>query len=360
MDVEHYLEGFTDRDWQQTDGEEGPVRIAMIGLGWWVREKAIPAVRDADLCETTALVSRDREDATQLASTVETVDAALSTEEYHDGVEADTYDAVYVSTPNGTHLEYVETAADAGKAALCEKPMEASVDRAERMVEAVQGSEAPLMVAYRMHTEPAVRRFRDLLEAGVLGEPVQLHGHMSQRLLDLIPDPDQWRLDPALAGPGATVTDIGLYPLNTARFLLDADPVAVESEMVSDHEAFASVPDEHASFRLEFPGDVHAVCTASQNAAQSSHLLVVGTEGTARLDPAFFPGQPRQLTLTRGTTAVETTFEQVDQMCEEFDYFADCVLAGRSPTPDGEHGLVDMRVLEAVYEAAEHGERVSL
>ena len=357
MGIDHYLDDFTERDWQECDSDEEPLRVAMIGLGWWVREKAIPAVRDTDLCETTVLVSREKKNAQQLASQVETVDVALTTDEYHDGEGTDAYDAVYVSTPNGTHLEYVETAVEQEKAVLCEKPMEASVERAEVMVDAAQTAGVPLMVAYRMHTEPAVRRLRELLDVGALGDPIQVHGHMSQPLLDIVPDPDQWRLDPALAGPGATVTDIGLYPLNTARFLLDSDPVAVESTLVSNDEAFSDVPDEHATFRLAFSNDVSAVCTASQNAAQSSHFTIVGTEGTARLEPAFFPDQPRQLTVTRGTTAVETTFAQVDQMREEFDYFADCVLAERTPVASGEHALVDMRVIEASYEAGVRDER---
>lgn len=360
MDLERYLEEFTERDWQVTDPDEGTLRIAMVGLGWWVREKAIPAVRDTELCETTALVSRTKESAEQLASQVETVETALSDEEFHDGEATDAYDAVYVSTPNGTHLEYVETAAEHGKAVLCEKPLEASVDRAERMVETASANDAPLMVGYRMHIEPAVRRLQELLDSGLLGDPVQIHGHKSQPLLEVIPDPDQWRLDPELAGPGATVTDLGVYPFNTIRFILDSDPVAVESRMVSNHEAFSDVPDEHATFTLEFPDDVFAVCTASQNAAQSSFLQVVGSKGTARLDPAFSPDQPRHLSVTRGTTAIETTFSQVDQMCEEFDYFADCVISGRSPTADGEHGLVDMQILDAIYHSAERGERIRL
>lgn len=358
MDIERYLEEFTERDWQQADPNDGPLRIAMIGLGWWVREQAIPAVRDSEFCETTVLISRQKEEAQTLAARVETADVALSTSEFHAGEGTNDYDAVYVSTPNGVHLEYVESAVEHGKAVLCEKPMEASVDRAERMVDAARTDDVQLMIAYRMHTEPAVRRLRKLLEEGVLGDPLQIHGHMSQRLLEIVPDPDQWRLDPELAGPGATVTDIGLYPLNTARFLLEADPIAVESRLVSNDDAFSDVPDEHASFTLAFPDDVTAACTASQNAAQSSHLLVVGSEGTARLDPAFFPDQPRHLSVTRGATAIETTFAQANQMREEFDYFADCVLTGRSPVPDGEHGLIDMRAIEAIYEAAERGERV--
>jgi len=238
--------------------------------------------------------------------------------------------------------------------------MEATVDRAEAMVAAAEDADVTLMVAYRMHTEPAVRRLRDLVEAGLLGEPVQLHGHMSQRLMEMIPNPDQWRLNPDLAGPGASVTDIGLYPLNTARYVLDADPVAVQATMDSTSDAFEAVPDERAAFTLEFPDGVFAACTASQNAAQSSHLQVIGTEGTATLDPAFFAAEPRELTVSRAGTRVDTTFDQVDQMREEFDYFADCLHDDREPVGNGRHGLVDMRALEGIYQAGDRGERVEL
>ena len=358
MDLRSYFDDFTERDWETLDDETEPLRFAMVGLGWWVKEEAVPAVAESSFCETSVVVSRS-EDAAQEYADEQGFAAGISGEQYHDGVARDEYDAVYVCTPNATHLEYVESAADFGKPVLCEKPMEGRVDRAEEMVAAADDAGITLMVAYRMHTESAVRRLRELLADGFLGDPVQLHGHMSQPLLEMIPDPDQWRLNPDLAGPGATVTDIGLYPLNTARFLLGTDPVAVTASLSSEGDAFDAVPDEHATFTLEFPDDVTVSCTASQNAAQSSFLTLVGTKGVARLDPAFFPDQPRELQVFREGTTVRTTFDQQNQMTEEFDYFADCVLSGRQPTGDAEHGLVDMRVIEAVYDADSNG-RVEL
>jgi xylose dehydrogenase (NAD/NADP) len=356
MDLETHLDEFTRRDWETepaTGTEEEPVRFAMIGLGWWTREMAIPAVADADYCETTVVVSRSRSKAETVAEAAETVTHGISTEEFHEGAAADAYDAVYVATPNATHLEYVETAADLGKAVLCEKPMEATVERAERMVDACADAGVTLMIAYRMHTEPAVRRARELVADGLVGDPVLVHGSMSQRLVqEVVPDPDQWRLDPALSG-GATVMDLGLYPLNTTRFVLDADPVAVGSVLRQSHEAFADVDDEHAAFTLEFPGDVLATCTASQNAAHSSFLRVTGTEGEIRIDPAFYDRQPRGFALSHGGVTVDYDFERVNQMREEFDYFSHCLLTGTEPHPDGHHGLVDMRVMARIYEGGE-------
>lgn len=344
-----FFDGFTARDWQTT--EEGRVRIAMVGYGWWTSEKAMPAVARSELCETTVLVSSDKEQVESVADTHETVEHGLSYEEFHDGASSENYDAVYIATPNAVHLEFAETAAELGKAILCEKPMESTAERAERLVDAC--GPVTLMIAYRMHTEPAVRRARELVRSGFIGEPTGIHGQMTQRLLEMNPDPDQWRLDPEIAGYGASVMDVGIYPLNTARFVLDADPHSVQASMYADHEAFSAVPDERASFRLDFPEGVSAVCTASQNAVQSSHLQITGTEGELRLDPIFFPDQPRKLRVRRGDVDATLDFDQRSQMTEEFDYFADCVLSGTEPHPDGEHGLTDMNIMKAIYEAAE-------
>ena len=352
------VDDFTERDWQTTD-TDGTVRFAMAGLGWWTRAEAIPAIEESTFCETTVLVSGSKEKAENATGLADSIEHALTYEEFHDGAATEAYDAVYICTPNALHLQYVETAARLGKDVLCEKPMEATVPRAREMVDVADGHDVEVMIAYRMQTEPAVRRAREVVRSGLIGDSVHVHGNMSQPLLDVIPDPDQWRLDPDLSG-GATVMDIGLYPINTARFVLDADPTAVQARTTYGHEAFAAVEDEHAAFTLVFPDDVYAACTASQNAYRSSHLRVTGTEGEVEVDPAFFNRQDRGFRLSVAEQHYDVDFEQVNQMTEEFDYFAHCLLTGTTPSPDAEHGFVDMQVMRAIYEAAERDEPVTV
>ena len=360
MDLQDALDGFNRRDWQSADAADGPVRFAMVGIGWWTREQAIPATEESELCETTVAVSGDREKAGAVVEEAETVTRGVTYDEFIDGEAVDAYDAVYVATPNAYHLQYAEAAAAHDKDVLCEKPMEADAGRAEALVEAFEGADARLMVGYRMQTEPAIRRARELVREGFVGEPVHVTGHMTQPLLSMNPEPDQWRLDPDLAGPGTSVTDLGIYPINTARFVLDADPVAVSAAMHSADPAFERVPDERASFEVEYEGGVLASFAASQNAARSSSFSVIGTEGEVTMEPAFAMEADRSLTVGRGTASAEFAFEAANEMTEEFDYFADRILTGEEVVPDGAHGLVDVRTIEAIYEAAETGERVEL
>jgi len=368
MDLTELRSRFSERDWQQTEPDpEDPLRFAMVGLGWWTIEEMIPAVAAEPGISTTVLVSSTAEKAERVVDEHEhrlgddATDArGIDYDAFHDGAAAEHYDAVYVCTPNALHLPYVETAADLDKAILCEKPLEASTERAAAIVEAT--ADVPIMTGYRMHTEPAIRVAKTLFEDGLLGEPVAVQGHMTQNVLD-IAGPDSWRLDPDLAGPGASVTDVGIYPINTARFVIDRDPVAAHASMTSEHPAFADVPDEAASFLIEYEGGVTGAYTASQHAQLSGSFRIVGTEGEVRLEPAFFNDERSELHLrTGGSTIFETSvaFPSVDQMEAEVAYFADCLRDGRPFEPDAEHGLVDMQAIEAVYEAAERGERVEL
>ena len=356
MSLESYLADFDDRDWQTTT--EGTVRFALVGLGWWTIDEAIPAIESSDHCEVTVLVSSTTEKAQRVAADVPTASHGISYDDFHDGAATDAYDAVYIATPNAFHLEYARSAAEYGKTVLCEKPMEATTERAADLVAACADHGVDLAIGYRMQTEPAVRRARELIRDGVIGEPRYVHGANYQRLLEMNPNEDQWRLDSVLTGYGTSVMDLGIYPLNTARFLLDADPVSAQATMRSTHPAFDDVPDEHASFTLTFDNDVMAACTTSQNAHKGSHLEITGTDGSLRLDPAFH--LETSLSVTVGEETVEFDTPQVNQMTEIFDYAGHSFAHGTPVSLDGEHGLMDMRAIEAVHEAADSGSRVDI
>ncbi|MDS0278673.1 Gfo/Idh/MocA family oxidoreductase [Halomicroarcula sp. S1AR25-4] len=356
--MKDWLDSYDDRDWQTTT--EGTVRYALLGLGWWTIDVALPAIQHSDLGEVTTFVSSSTEKAERLAAEND-VDHGISYEEFHDGAATDAYDAVYVGTPNAYHLEYVESAAEHGKAVLCEKPMESTVERAEQMVEAAESADVPLMIAYRMQTDPAVRRAKELVQDGFVGDPVSVYGNNSQPLLEMIPDHDQWRLDPDRSGYGTSVMDLGIYSLNTTRFILDRDPVAVQSQMSSHHEAFDAVPDERSGALLTLEGGVKMVTTDSQRAHEDTQLKITGTEGQIDLRPAFH-GECT-MHLSRGDVTATVSHEAFDsqrEMREEFDFFADRVLTGEPVVADGRHGLQDMRIVRAIHQAAESGDVVEL
>ena len=356
MRVTPFERPLDERDWEAD--ADGTVRWALVGLGWWTSDFALPAIEESEYGVATVAVSSSTEKAEGFAEE-HGLAAGITYEEFHDGVAADEYDAAYVGTPNALHREHVEAAAGHGKHALVEKPMEASVERAEAMVEACADAGVELMVGYRMQCDHLLRRTRELIEAGVVGDVVQVDGACAGPFVSA--DGKQgWRTDPELAGGGA-MYDIGVYPLNTLRFLLGADPESVVATL-DLNDGFMNGMDRHASFDLAFPGGVTASCRTSYDAAFEDYLVVLGTEGRLFLDDAFGIAYDRTLRIQgpeEHGDVVEVTAGG-DELVEEFDYFANHVLSGRTVGPDGEHGLVDMQVLEAVYESHESGRRVDL
>lgn len=355
MDAKPYFRNFDERDWQKTRDID-PVRFAVVGLGWWSEAHLLSAIDDSDFCESTVLVSGSGEKAAEFAATYG-ADRTLSYEEYHAGVATDEYDAVFVVTPNALHLEYVETAANLGKDVVCEKPLEATVERAERLVEVCEDAGVTLMTAYRMQLDPVMRRVREVVTDGVIGRPVQIHGGFSYPLVGALPG--QWRRDEKLSGGGALM-DIGVYPLNTTRFILRADPTSVQATAHSPDPEFENVADEHVAFQLTFPGAVTASFTASFGEFDDNRLQIIGTEGQLFVEPAFDTGVDRTVTLERTDERIECTVGSVNEVSEEVDYFAHCLHMGIDPRPNGRDGLVDIRIAAAVYESDRTGKRLQL
>ena len=354
MDLSHYFSTFERRDWQRI--EEGRVRLALVGLGGFARERALPAIRGSTFCEATVLVSGSPETADDLAREFD-VEHVLGYDEFEDGTASDAYDGVYVATPPNHHEAYACAAADLGKHVLCEKPLATEPSAAERMVEHCANAGVTLMTAYRLRTEPAIRRTRELIADGVIGKPLQIHGGFSVTLLEDV-GPDTWRLDPEVAGGGALI-DLGIYPLNTVRFLLDADPITVMAETHTEGPPFDRV-DEHVAVQLTFPNGVTASCTASFDAHPDSRLRILGSDGQVLLTDPFGGDVSQRILVEHGNTQTRYTGSPVDEVREEFDYFAHTVLAAVEDGPDGSDGLTDMRTIAAAYESAETGNRIEL
>lgn len=353
MALEAYFSDFARRDWE-IDPPAGQVRIGIIGVGTFARSRALPAIAESAYATATTLVTSSPGAVGDVADAwgIETV---IDYDAYRVGTNSDAYDAVYVATPNALHRDHVVVAAEQGKHVLCEKPLATSSTDAEAMVAACADAGVTLLTAYRLRYEPALRRTRELIQDGIIGRVVQIHAGFSHPLLEYT-DASTWRLDPALAGGGAMV-DLGIYPLNTIRFLLDRDPAEVTAITHGTEAPFDRV-DEHIAFQLVFDGPITASCTASFSAHAISGLDIVGTEGAISISAPFGGVVPQEIYVECGDVGMEHRGGPIDEVVEEVDYFGYQVLHGN--TPDGTDGLRDVATIEAIYEAADRGTRVAI
>jgi glucose-fructose oxidoreductase len=327
------------------------IRYAVVGLGYIAQIAVLPAFRHArQNSRLAALVSGDPKKRLELSRQYK-VPATFSYEQYDECLRQ--VDAVYLALPNSMHAEYAIRAANAGVHVLCEKPLAVTVDECERMIAACREANVKLMTAYRLHFEHVNLKALDLVRRGQIGEPKIFTSLFSMKVR-----PGDIRTQRETGG--GTLYDLGVYCINAARNLFQAEPKEVIACSVNAAPEKLPEIDESTAATLRFDGERVASFVTSFNAADIAAYTVVGTRGVLRVDPAYeyAEGLSYELQIDGKTTKRKTA--KGDQFAPELLYFSDCVLRNRQPEPSGEEGMQDVRIVTALYESAEMGKAVEL
>lgn len=337
-------------------GNQQRLRWAVAGQGHFAQTAILPAFEHAaDTSELVALFSDDETKRNQLRRQYG-ASFALPYAELDDFLRSGEVNALYVAVPNHRHREFTIRAAAAGVNVLCEKPMAPTSAECREMIDACARARVKLMIAYRLHLEPANLTAVERIQQGAIGDPRYFISAFSFPL-----DPGNVRTK-ATAEGGGPLYDIGVYCINAARYLLRAEPeeVVAMTGRRPDDPRF-NVTQEQVSAIMRFPGDRLATFTCGFAGADVSELTVVGTRGSLRLDPAFSHTKPLAMEERRQRGKPKRRqFPQTDQVAAELAYFAECVIEDREPEPSGWEGFHDVRIIEAILKAARTGRRVEL
>ena len=266
---------------------------------------------------------------------------------FEDCLQNPEIEAVYIATNNSTHMDFALRAAAAGKHVLCEKPLANTVAECRQMVEACRANNVKLMTAYRKYFEPATLDLKKLLASGKLGRLKLIHSAFTFNL----PAAQVWHLSRELAG-GGSLLDIGIYCINTIRWLTGMEPAAAQAySWTTDPERFKEV-EESISFQLQFPDGLYVQASSSFAAEKASFLQIHAEKGWAALNPAYAYNEERRLFGQIGSKWFGKVYKPVEEFHLEIDYLAGCIRAKREPEPDGVAGLRDVAIMQAIYEAA--------
>jgi predicted dehydrogenase len=324
------------------------VGFAVVGLGSIAQSSVLPAFSHSKKARLVALVSRDKKKAARLARKFK-APAFYGDEEYAACLANPEVDAIYVATPQGEHAPLTVQAAQAGKHILCEKPLAATIEQSARMVDACQKHRVLLMTAYRKYFEPSTRFLKQLIQGGDLSRIDMIHTAFSE--LHVPGKSLPWLLDSKMAG-GGPLMDLGIYCVNTSRWLVGEDPVEVNAEAWKHDAVRFKEVEEGISFRMQFPSGLVVQGSSSYGAVMSSFIYVQGTKGWVLLTPAFDFNEPRQLTGRIKGRPIARRFRVMDEFAPELDAFASAIQNQRKIDPDGVQGHRDMIILHSIYESA--------
>jgi predicted dehydrogenase len=262
-------------------------------------------------------------------------------------------DAVYIITPNSLHKPQAIRVAKAGKHVICEKPMALNAKEGEEMVAACKKANVKLLVGYRMHFELKTLEVIRMRKEGELGNIKFFQGLCGFR----IGDPTQWRLSKKLAG-GGSLMDIGIYAINGARYMVGEDPIWVTAqETKTDTVKFKEGVDETITFQFGFPSGAVSSCLSTYAMNGLDKFYLNGEKGFAEMQPSTGYGP-----IKGRTHKGELTQEHKTHQAVQMDEMASIILEGKQPVVpvDGEEGLKDLKIIDAIYEAARTGKKVSL
>lgn len=309
------------------------MRVALFGTGWIMQFHARAVLEHPD-AELVAAANWREESLARLA---EKFGIPRTTTRWEDLAADPGVDAVVVGTPNSLHAPQAIACLRAGKHVLVEKPMARSLAEAEAMLEAAQASESFLMVAHCWRFHADVRALRDRIDGGELGRVVKTRGYGVHAGWG----PSGWFTDPELAGGGALL-DMGVHAIDTARFLL-GDPLprrvcAVVGRRYGDYAV-----DDDGILLITWDDGTNSIVESGwwqpHLAGLEADTEVYGTGGYGRIW-AFTEGPPGYEHCAQPMYSA--------QMAE----FLDAVGEGRQPRPNGEDGLVVMRVVDEAYRSA--------
>jgi predicted dehydrogenase len=236
---------------------------------------------------------------------------------------------------------------------ICEKPMAINAQQGQQMVDACKKANVKLLIGYRMHFEPKTLEIVRMRKDGEFGKILFFQGLSGFT----IGDPNQWRLNKQLSGGGAMM-DIGIYSINGSRYMVGEEPVWVTAQETKNNpQKFKAGVDETIQFQLGFPGGAVSSCLSTYSMNSLDRFFLNGEKGYAELQPSTGYGPIKGRT-HRGELEQPHVTHQTVQM----DEMAGIILQGKQPIVpvDGEEGVKDMKIIDAIYQAVQSGKKIEL
>ncbi len=295
-------------------------------------------------------------------------EAAAKTAALHDAAAAPSVehvlkdkrvDAVLIASSTNTHVDLITASAKAGKAILCEKPIDLDIKRVEKCRKAIAGTKVPVQIGFNRRYDPSHKAVRDAVKRGEIGA------------LELLVITSR---DPGLAPiaylkvSGGIFRDMTIHDFDLARFILGNDPVvevsATGSVMVDkDVGKLGDVDTAMVTMKARSGALVHINNSRRAVYGYDQRVEAFGSKGMVLSDNL------RASTLTRyGATTTDAKEPLLNFFIErygrayldELNEFIDCVDKGKKPSVDFEDGRRALILADAAWKSLKSGKTVSV
>jgi predicted dehydrogenase len=336
--------------------EKPMIRFGVIGYGYW-GPNVVRNLRMSSKSQVEFVCDKRPESLRRVSQAFPEIKTALNAKEIIDSPDVD---AVAVVTPVWTHYELAKAALLNGKHVFVEKPFTSCVRQAEELIEIAERKNLKIMVDHTFLYTGAVRKIRQLIDDGSLG---QLYYY------------DSMRVNLGLFNHDVNVVwDLASHDLSIMDYLIDDHPVGVSATgqaHLGEHEdiAFMTVyfPDKviaHINVNWLSPVKVRTTLIGGEkkmlvwNDLNPDEKIKVYDKGVDIKSPE---NVYELLVSYRSGDMWAPHIEQVEALTVEIAHFIDCIENNKAPVSDGQSGLQVVKILEAAQQSIQkRGELVYL
>ena len=322
------------------------IKVGVIGYGYWGPVVA-RNFHSAAGCELAAVCDKNP---ALLERAKNAYPAIQVTSDAFDVVRSPHIDAVAVITPVWTHFEFAKTALENGKHVFVEKPFTSTTSQAEQLIDLAQSKNLQIMVDHTFLFTGAVRKIRQLIDQGVLG---QLYYY------------DSTRVNLGLFQHDVNVIwDLAPHDLSIMNHVIDAEPEAVTASgqrHLNGHEDMAYITVyfkdrvlAHINVNWLSPVKVRTTLIGGEkkmvvwNDLDADEKVKVYDRG---VDIANGQSVYDLLVSYRSGDMWAPRVEQTEALKVEANYFVECVAGNKAPFNDGVAGLRVVRLIEAAVQS---------
>jgi predicted dehydrogenase len=336
------------------------IRVGVVGTGYWGPN----LIRNFASCPQTRLVAICDSDPNRLKKVAAIYPVAEAFGSFDELLAKKDLDAIAIATPVRFHSPLALAALQAGKHVLLEKPMAASVREAEELIRTAKATGRTLMVDHTFVYNSAVRKMKEILDAGELGELYYV---------------DSIRINLGLFQHDINVLwDLAPHDLSITDYLLGRLPRSLSAIGVCHADRDREIEDV-AYLNLDFGGGLLASFHVNWlSPVKIRHFIVGGSQKSIvynDLEPAEkVKVYDRSISVSqdaetrhgilinyRTGDVWSPNIEPTEPLQHMVTHFAECIQQGKTPLTDGDAGLRVVRILEAAQRSIKaQGGRITL
>ena len=286
-------------------------------------------------------------------------------------------DIVSIATPSGAHLEPAVAAAHAGKHVICEKPIEVTLERADKMIEACRKNKVTLAGIFPRRFNDATREFKKAVDQKRLGKITMADATIKWYRTQEYYDSGDWRGTWKLDGGGALMNQ----SIHTIDLLYHLAGDVVSVRAFADRVAHKRIEVEDIAvailrFKSGAMGVIEGSTACYSPTGHAAQVQLCGTDGSIFMKDDRFtawdfrkgrPGDKRIMEAygdnpdAIGVGAADPSAIDFSGHQRCFEDMVKAIKAGKKPAIDGREARKSVEIILAIYQSAlDNGKEVTL